>query len=162
MPLNFTTLKQNQDVTQLTPFRQDGKSLMETHGRIHFGHRNVTTVKRDFLQALVFTKGLVYKACEMAHIRFSTYRGWLKSDPTFKEKLAVAQERVNEAVEASLISKFNSNSPNAEMFYLRSRDPKYRQVAVLEGNEEKPIVITHDEKTLEKISKKIMEAMKAE
>jgi len=161
-PLNVTMLKQSQDVTKMEPFRQDGKTLMETHGRLHFGNRNKETKQRDFYQALVFTKGLIHKSCDMAHIRYATYIHWLKSDKRFQEKLEETHQMVNEAVEASLIRKMDMASPNAEMFYLKSRDPRYKAVAVLEGNEDKPIVITHDEKTLEKIGKKIMESLKNE
>jgi len=161
--LNFNTLKQDKSVTELTPFRQDGKSIMETHGRIHFGHRNVITVQNDFLQAYVYTKGLAHKACEMAHIRYTTYKGWITNNKwEFLKRFEEAKEKVNEAVEASLIRKMDTNSPNAEMFYLKSRNPRYKQVAVLEGSDEKPIVIKHDEKTLEKVAKKIMESLKAE
>lgn len=123
--------------------------------------RNLETTQKDFIDAFVVNVGLIYKSCEQAGIRWSTYRGWLKQDK-FKLKFEEAQQRVNEIVEQSLLSKFKTNSPVPEIFYLKSRDARYKQIAVLEGNDEKPIVITHDTKTLEKISQKIMEAMKAE
>ncbi|KKR00126.1 MAG: hypothetical protein UT24_C0016G0015 [Candidatus Woesebacteria bacterium GW2011_GWB1_39_12] len=83
-------------------------------------------------------------------------------DPKFKLKFEEAQQIVNEQVEESLIQKFKSKSPIPEIFYLKSRDARYKQIAVLEGNEDKPIVITHDTKTLEKISKTIIDALKKE
>lgn len=115
----------------------------------------------DFLRELVANGGLIHKSCVGANIRYSTYRTWIK-DPKFKLKLEEAQQVVNEQVEQSLINKFKSSSPVPEIFYLKSRDERYKQVAVLEGNEDKPIVVTHDKKTLESISKTIIDAMKKE
>lgn len=124
--------------------------------------RNTKTKQRDFLAEVVQNNGLIYKSCSNSGIRYSTYKAWLK-DEHFKLKLEEAQQQVNEQVEGSLISKFNGRSPIPEMFYLKSRDKRYNQTnVVLEGNDEKPIVITHDSKTLEKISKSIVEAIKNE
>ena len=125
-------------------------------------NRNTKTKQRDFLLEVIKNKGLIYKSCNSSNIRYSTYRTWLKDD-YFKGKLEEAQQVVNEQVEQSLISKFKGRSPIPEMFYLKSRDKRYNQTSVvLEGNDEKPIVITHDAKTLGKIGKSIVEAIKNE
>ena len=124
--------------------------------------RNTKTKQRDFLGEVVKNNGLIYKSCSNSGIRYSTYRTWLKDDH-FKTKLEEAQQQVNEQVEQSLISKFNGRSPIPEMFYLKSRDKRYNQTnVILEGNEDKPIIITHDSKTLEKIGRSIIEAIKNE
>ena len=115
----------------------------------------------DFIKALVKNGGLIYKSCVEANIRYSTYRTWMK-DPKFKAKFEEAQQIVNEQVEQSLINKFRGRSPVPEIFYLRSRDKRYSQVVTMEGNDDKPIVVTHDVKTLEKISKTIIDALKKE
>lgn len=60
------------------------------------------------------------------------------------------------------MAKFKTNSPVPEIFYLKSRDKRYAQTVQLEGNEDKPIVVTHDTNTLEKISRMIVEQMKKE
>ena len=115
----------------------------------------------DFVKVFIENGGLIHKSCVGANIRYSTYKTWMK-DPKFKAKFEEAQQIVNEQVEQSLIDKFRGRSPVPEIFYLRSRDKRYSQVVALEGNEEKPIVVTHDVKTLEKISKTIIDALKKE
>lgn len=117
--------------------------------------------KSDFLEAFVQNTGLKFKTCAQIGIRYSTLRKWLK-DPNFKQRLDETQEQVNEIVEQSLISKFDTQSPVPEIFYLRSRDPRYSQRVDIQGNEDKPIVITHNEDTLKLISKGIMEALNRE
>jgi len=125
-------------------------------------NRNTETKQRDFLEALVKNKGLIHKSCMQTGIRYSTYRTWMKKD-RFKLKMDEAQQQVFEQVEASLMAKFNSTSPMGEIFYLKSRDKRYHQQSiVLEGNEDKPIVVTHDPKALEKISKTIIKQLKAQ
>ena len=117
--------------------------------------------QNDFLKAFVVNMGLRYKSCNMAGIRYATLKEWEK-DPKFKIKFDEVQQQVNEQAEASLLSKFRTNSPVPEIFYLRSRDPRYSQRVTLEGNENAPITITHDEKTIKAVTKAITEMMKGE
>ena len=117
--------------------------------------------QRDFLKAFVDNMGLRYKSCEAAGIRFKTLKEWEK-DAKFKTEFDEVQQRVNERVEGSLLSKFRTNSPVPEIFYLRSRDPRYSQRVTLEGNENAPITITHDEKTIQAVTRAITESMKGE
>ena len=126
-----------------------------------FPNRNTVTKQKDFLTSFVNNTGLIHRSCNNAGIRYSTYRAWTK-EPRFKLKLEEAQQQVNERVEQSLMDKFKGNSPVPEIFFLKSRDERYKQIAVLEGSDEKPIVITHDTKTLERISRKIIEDIKRE
>lgn len=111
--------------------------------------------QEDFLTAFVNNYGLRYKSCRAVGIRYSTFQRWLKS-PDFKAKFDTAQQRVNEIMEDSLIRKaLNTNSSVPEIFYLKSRDPRYSQRVTLEGEEDKPIQVTYNKDTLDTITKAI-------
>jgi len=149
-------------VNTLTKSKEIIRGVEIKDGKVITPYMKGTVAKQiDFVRAFIEKGGLIYKSCKEANIRYSTYRTWMK-DPKFKLKFEEAQQIVNEQVEESLIQKFKSKSPIPEIFYLKSRDARYKQIAVLEGNEDKPIVITHDTKTLEKISKTIIDALKKE
>ena len=91
-----------------------------------------------------------------------TIKRWCKQ-PDFKEKFDLAQQQVNERMEDSLIGKaFNTNSPVPEIFYLKSRDPRYAQRVTMEGDIDKPIIITHNEETLKVINKAIIDTLNKE
>ena len=125
-------------------------------------NRNTDTKQKDFLDQYVNNRGLIYKSCKQTAIRYSTFRAWLRDSDSFKLKFDEAQQRVNEQVEESLMRKFNSTSPMAEMFYLKARDRRYALSMSVEGQPDKPIKIVHDRSFLQEISRKIVEKLKSE
>ena len=73
------------------------------------------------------------------------------------------QQKVNEIMENSLIQKaLTTNSPVPEIFYLKSRDPRYSQRVTLEGDDDKPIQITYNKDILNTISKSISNILSKE
>lgn len=158
----LTPKKQADDKSAISGEVVNGKLDAKPTISIPSYNRNTEAKQVDFIEAYVGNLGLIHKSCELAGVRFGTYRGWIKNDEKFKAKFEEAQQIVNEKVEESLMAKFKTNSPVPEIFYLKSRDKRYAQTVQLEGNEDKPIVVTHDTNTLEKISRMIVEQMKKE
>jgi len=116
----------------------------------------------DFLQLFYNNNGLILKSCEQLHIKYGTYQNWLK-DPKFKARFDMYQQKVNEIMENSLIQKaLTTNSPVPEIFYLKSRDPRYSQRVTLEGDDDKPIQITYNKDILNTISKSISNILSKE
>ncbi len=147
--LRLTKLSNNAQPTTLHPVKTQPDA--PTHLR-----------QADFIQQFHNTNGLIIKACDLMHLKYSTYKNWLK-DPKFKSKMEDAQQKVNEMMEDSLIQKaMTTNSPVPEIFYLKSRDSRYSQRVSLEGEEDKPIVMTYSSDTLKTINKAITEMLEKE
>jgi hypothetical protein len=90
---------------------------------------------------------------------YFTLTRWRK-DPSFKANLDIAQQKVNEMMEDSLIQKaITTKSPVPEIFYLRSRDARYSQQVSLQGDTDKPIIITHSPETLKVVIKAITDVL---
>lgn len=149
------------NLTKISPKDNKDTGVILAENQLIRKKRNLETTQKDFLDFLIANKGLIHKSCIDNRIRYSTYRTWLKN-PKFRLRFEEAQQVVNEQVEQSLINKFKGNSPVPEIFYLKSRDNRYKPIAILEGSEDKPIVVTHDSKTLEKVAKTIIDALKKE
>lgn len=131
------------------------QKLQEIEQRKPAYNLNKDVRQLDFLQAFFNNNGLILRTCDQLRIKYSTYKKWMK-DPKFKEKFDIAQQRVNEIMEDSLIQKaLNTNSPVPEIFYLKSRDSRYSQRVTLEGEEDRPIQVTYDKDTLSNITKAI-------
>ncbi len=147
----MVNLKQIQTATKIQPATNNTPIIpgrkatkFQTHYR-----------QADFLTLFVQNNGLVLKTCNQLKLGYHTLKKWSK-EPKFKEKYEIAQQRVNEIMEDSLIRKaMETNSAVPEIFYLKSRDPRYKPSVALEGDEDKPIQVTYNTETLKVISKAI-------
>ena len=116
----------------------------------------------DFLNLFFQNNGLILRTCTQLNLGYHTLEKWRK-DPKFKDRFDIAQQRVNEIMEDSLIQKaLNTNSAVPEIFYLKSRDPRYKQAVVLEGEEDRPITVTYNKDTLNVVSKAITSMLEKE
>ena len=80
-----------------------------------------TTSKKDVLEALERSLGIVSTACEKAGINRSTHYDWLKSDPEYKEAVRLIEERTIDFAESHLHALIKDKNPAAVIFFLKTK-----------------------------------------
>jgi hypothetical protein len=80
-----------------------------------------TTSKKDVLDALERSLGIVSTACEKAGINRSTHYDWLKSDPEYKEAVRLIEERTIDFAESHLHALIKDKNPAAVIFFLKTK-----------------------------------------
>lgn len=112
----------------------------------------------DFLTALENNLGLIHNACEAIGIRYSTLQKW-KQDQVFLDKYNLVTERINERIEKKLFDRFDDINPASLIFYLRTRNPKYKDINNITNNIETNITITNTQETLKSVAGYIKQLM---
>ena len=116
--------------------------------------------KKELLQALEKTRGIVTSACEMVKISRSNYYTYIKQDAVFKEAVEELSNVALDFAESKLMQKMNGvtigkvvegetvvyeipPSDTALIFYLKTKGKKrgYIERQELAGVENQPLVI---------------------
>lgn len=80
-----------------------------------------TTSKKEVLEALERSLGIVSTACEKAGIHRSTHYDWLQSDPEYKEAVRLIEERTIDFAESHLHALIKDKNPAAVIFFLKTK-----------------------------------------
>ena len=99
------------------------------------------TLKRNMLQALRATLGIVSAAAEKVGISRGTHYRWLNEDPDYAEAVANVAEYVTDFAESSLFKLIQEGNPQATLFYMktRGRSRGYVERQEIEITEKKPL-----------------------
>ena len=156
----------NRKIKPLRVYKSEGIQSLTNDKPIVLGNRHTKFQthyrQADFLTLFVQNNGLILRTCTQLNLGYHTLEKWRK-DPKFKDRFEIAQQRVNEMMEDSLIQKaMTTNSAVPEIFYLKSRDPRYKQAVTFEGEEDKPIQVTYTKDTLNTITKAIVSMLEKE
>lgn len=82
--------------------------------------------KETFLQAYKASDSNVTHAAEAARIARGTYYNWLESDPEFAIKVLNLQESITDEIRSKLIFNARNNDMTAIIFYLKHKDPQFK------------------------------------
>lgn len=80
--------------------------------------------KKNLIDALRKTMGIVSSACETVKIHRSTYYEWLKSDPEFAQAVEAVNDRQIDLVESKLLERIKEGDTTATIFYLKTKGKK--------------------------------------
>lgn len=77
--------------------------------------------KKEVLDALEKTLGIVTTACKMVGIGRTQFYEWLKTDPEFREQVEDIQNITLDFVESKLHGQIKQENTTAIIFYLKTR-----------------------------------------
>jgi hypothetical protein len=80
--------------------------------------------KREILEALEKSLGIVTTACKQVGINRDTYYEWLKKDKEFKRKVKELQNVALDFAESHLHKQIAKGNPLSTMFYLKCKGKK--------------------------------------
>ena len=105
------------------------------------------TKKRGFLVAFA-QRGIVSEAAEASKVHRTTHYEWLKTDPDYAEAFEVAKKQYIEKLEAeldkrALAGKQDPHSHILLMFRLKKLDPRYRDGAHIQVNQNQAIQVNN-------------------
>jgi len=117
-----------------------------------FIHPNVTKSqmshnKKDFLDALERSLGVVTTAAKVCNIDRRTHYRWLEEDADYKEAVNDIQESAIDFAESSLHQQIKEKVPSSTIFYLKTKGKNrgYVEKQQIEINEPKPFKWFDDE-----------------
>ncbi len=77
--------------------------------------------KREVIDALVKSKGIVTEACLAVNISRDTYYRWLDTDPVFAKGVEQAKESAIDFVEGQLYKNIEKGLEASTIFYMKTR-----------------------------------------
>ena len=80
--------------------------------------------KREILEALEKSLGIVTTACKQVGINRDTYYEWLKKDKEFKRKVKELENVALDFAESQLHKQIAKGNPLSTMFYLKCKGKK--------------------------------------
>ena len=80
--------------------------------------------KRELLEALEKSLGIVTTACKNVNIHRDTYYEWLKKDKDFKKKVKELENVALDFAESQLHKHIAKGNPLSTMFYLKCKGKK--------------------------------------
>jgi len=80
--------------------------------------------KREILEALEKSLGIVTTACKQVGINRDTYYEWLKKDKEFKKKVKDLENVALDFAESQLHKQIAKGNPLSTMFYLKCKGKK--------------------------------------
>jgi len=80
--------------------------------------------KREILEALEKSLGIVTTACKQVGINRDTYYEWLKKDKDFKRKVKELENVALDFAESQLHKQIAKGNPLSTMFYLKCKGKK--------------------------------------
>ena len=106
-----------------------------------------STRKKDLLDALERSLGIVSTACEKAGVSRQTHYNWLKDDPEYKAAVDQIQESVIDFAESHLYKLIKEGNPAANIFYLKTKGKNrgYIERQEIEVSEKKPLSWFNDD-----------------
>ncbi len=85
---------------------------------------NTDIKKREILDALEKSLGIVTTACKQVGINRDTYYEWLKKDKEFKKKVKELENVALDFAESQLHKQIAKGNPLSTMFYLKCKGKK--------------------------------------
>ena len=106
-----------------------------------------STRKKDLLDALERSLGIVSTACEKVGVDRKTHYNWLKDDPEYKAAVDQIQESVIDFAESHLYKLIKEGNPAANIFYLKTKGKNrgYIERQEIEVSERKPLSWLNEE-----------------
>lgn len=80
--------------------------------------------KKEMIEALKKSLGVVTNACNKVGINRSTHYDWLKDDPEYKAEVLDIEDIAIDFVESKLHQSINNGSDTAIIFYLKTKAKK--------------------------------------
>jgi hypothetical protein len=102
---------------------------------------NNDTIKREMIEALKTTLGVVSPACEIVGISRNTHYTWMNNDPEYKEAVESLLDFQIDFVESKLFENINNGDTGSAIFYLKTKAKHrgYIERSELKIETEKPI-----------------------
>lgn len=88
------------------------------------GEEKTIRDKKNVLEALRLSLGVVSTACDKVNLSRSTYYKWLHNDPEFAAEVADVDELILDFGETNLFKLINKGNPKCTMFLLETRGRK--------------------------------------
>ena len=82
------------------------------------------THKKDMLEALEESLGVVTPACKMVNISRQTHYRWLEEDPEYKAAVQEIENAALDFAETALHQQIREGTPSSTMFYLKTKGKK--------------------------------------
>ena len=100
-----------------------------------------STRKKDLLEALERSLGIVSTACEKVGVDRKTHYNWLKDDPEYKEAVRAIEERTIDFAESHLHALIKDKNPAATIFFLKTKGKNrgYIERQEIEVSEPRPL-----------------------
>jgi hypothetical protein len=100
-----------------------------------------STRKKDLLDALERSLGIVSTACEKVGVDRKTHYNWLKDDAEYKEAVRAIEERTIDFAESHLHALIKDKNPAATIFFLKTKGKNrgYVERQEIEVNEPRPL-----------------------
>jgi len=100
-----------------------------------------STRKKDLLDALERSLGIVSTACEKVGVDRKTHYNWLKDDPEYKEAVRAIEERTIDFAESHLHALIKDKNPAATIFFLKTKGKTrgYVERQEIEVSEPRPL-----------------------
>jgi len=100
-----------------------------------------STRKKDLLDALERSLGIVSTACEKVGVDRKTHYNWLKDDAEYKEAVRSIEERTIDFAESHLHALIKDKNPAATIFFLKTKGKNrgYVERQEIEVNEPRPL-----------------------
>jgi len=100
-----------------------------------------STRKKDLLDALERSLGIVSTACEKVGVDRKTHYNWLKDDPEYKEAVRAIEERTIDFAESHLHALIKDKNPAATIFFLKTKGKNrgYIERQEIEVSEPRPL-----------------------
>jgi hypothetical protein len=100
-----------------------------------------TQRKKQMLEALERSLGIVSTACEKAGVSRSQHYNWLKDDPEYREAVRLLDERTIDFAESHLHALIKDKNPAATIFFLKTKGKNrgYVERQEVEVNERKAL-----------------------
>lgn len=83
--------------------------------------------KERFINAYKSSLGNISRSAQLARINRDTYYQWLKDDQNFAVAINDAEAQLNDEVRAILINEARKGNMTAIIFYLKHRDPQFKE-----------------------------------
>jgi len=100
-----------------------------------------STRKKDLLDALERSLGIVSTACEKVGVDRKTHYNWMKDDPEYKEAVRAIEERTIDFAESHLHALIKDKNPAATIFFLKTKGKNrgYVERQEIEVSEPRPL-----------------------
>jgi len=97
--------------------------------------------KKDLLDALERSLGIVSTACEKVGVDRKTHYNWMKDDPEYKEAVRAIEERTIDFAESHLHALIKDKNPAATIFFLKTKGKNrgYVERQEIEVNDSRPL-----------------------
>ena len=102
---------------------------------------NMDSIKKEMIEALKKTLGVVSPACDIVGIARSTHYNWMKNDENYKKEVDELLDFQIDFVESKLFENINNGDTTSAIFYLKTkgRERGYIEKQEIKVDLEKPI-----------------------